>query len=136
MSKDVFREIYDFLGSVSPEPRSPQQSQDGSEVLRQLDFSVGLAPPPAIDQASLDQLRQIEALSKEVYTSENNDRRTAAEETLTKNVMATDPLIRCQIFLKISQSHYLLVTNNIHFLLISINLYKYYYFYSSLHYQR
>lgn len=112
MSRDVFREIYDFLGSTSPEPRSPQHSHDGTEVLQPLDFTVGLAPPPAIDQASLDQLRQIEALSKEVYTSENNDRRAAAEETLTKNVMATDPLIRCQIFLKISQSHYLLVTFN------------------------
>lgn len=110
MSKDIFREIYDFLGSVSPEPRQPQLTQDGTEELQSLDFSIGLAPPPAIDQASLAQLGQIEALCQEMYTSENNDRRAAAEDTLTKNVMATDPLIRCQIFLKISQSQYLLVT--------------------------
>lgn len=109
MNKDIFKEIYDFMGSSSPEPRSPQQSQDGVEVLQPLDFSVGLAPPPAIDSASLSQLKQIEALSQEMYTSENNSRRIAAEDTLTKNVMATDPLIRCQIFLKISQSNYLLV---------------------------
>lgn len=109
MSKDVFREIYEFLGSSSPEPRSPEPAQGEAEVLQPLNFAVGLAPPPAIDQASLTQLQQIEALAQEMYTSENRERRTAAEDTLTKTVMATDPLIKCQIFLKLSQSHYLLV---------------------------
>ena len=113
MSKDVFREIYEFLGSSSPEPRSPEPAGQGeAEVLQPLDFAVGLAPPPAIDQASLAQLQQIEALTQEMYTSENRERRAAAEDTLTKTVMATDPLIKCQIFLKLSQSHYLLVNSS------------------------
>lgn len=81
-----------------------------------LDFSLA-APlaPESMAPDALSQLRRLEQLAQELYQSENRSQREAAQKALGVEVLSSDALFKCQVFLRYSTSQYLLVFLPSHF---------------------
>lgn len=101
---------YDSFRACCSKPPNFQE-----EVFVPLDFSRGLDGPDqqmqlqAMGNEARAQLAQLEALAKEVYTSTSADQRRKAEEMLKAETLSGESLKKFQIFLKCSQSEYLVV---------------------------
>ena len=92
-------------------PRTMSPALQQAEVPPQpLDFNLAAPlPPESMAPDALSQLRRLEQLAQELYQSESNAQRDAAQKALSLEVLSSDALFKCQVFLKYSTSQYLLV---------------------------
>ena len=92
-------------------PRSMSPALQQAEVPPQpLDFNLAAPlPPESMAPEALSQLRRLEQLAQELYQSESSAQRDAAQKALALEVLSSDALFKCQVFLKYSTSQYLLV---------------------------
>lgn len=124
---DTLSSITGVLEYNIPRSMSPALQQVHAPP-QPLDFThaTPLAPESMAPDA-LAQLRRLEQLAQEMYQSENRAQRDAAQKSLAMEVLSSEPLHKCQIFLRYSNSQFLLVNNIIIIIIIFNYIYLFIY---------